>query len=76
MSAPAYLPPDSTAEVDARTDRTRGYVIVLDPEAAKMEAQLRAGARWAETLLNLLLIAAAISGAACLISQTMKWIAV
>ena len=74
--APAFIPQESNAEADAPRDRTRGYVILLDPEAAEMEAQLHAGARWAQALLNLLLIAAAISGAACLISQTMKWIAV
>ena len=78
MSAPAYFPPDSALEVDARTDRTRGYVIVLDPEAAEMEARLRAGARWAEALFNLLLIGTcfAVIGAEEVAAVTMLVIAV
>lgn len=74
MSAPLYFPPDSAPEVDARTDRTHGYVIVLDPQAAAMEARLRAGARWAEALFNMLIMTAAILSGACLSSQAMKWI--
>lgn len=74
MSAPAHFPPHIGPEVEVRWDDPRGIVFVaVDPEAAEMEASIRAGARWAEALFHLLLIAAAILGAACLISQIMKW---